>query len=212
MLDHLPSHVAATNVCTLGSFGGTDCQYHYNDTWSFDTITKTWTELTCIGFIPSPREGHSAAMVDDVIYVFGGRGVDGKDLGDLGAFKVSSTSCYRLPCLQAPDQQSDQRWYMFQKMGPAPTPRSGHAMASMGSRVFVLGGLGGESLNPQKPEDPSIIHVLDTSMPSPLPGTALTNVTCRTYQVPRLQQTSTSSSEWAQIRCRSATTCSPSQW
>ncbi len=36
-------------------------------------------------------------------------------------------------------------------------------MASMGSRVFVLGGLGGESLNPQKPDDPSIIHVLDTS-------------------------------------------------
>ena len=58
---------------------------------------------------------------------------------------------------------ADQRWYMFQKMGPAPSPRSGHAMASMGSRVFVLGGLGGESLNPQKPEDPSIIHVLDTS-------------------------------------------------
>ncbi len=49
-----------------------------------------WDELTCIGFIPSPREGHSASMVDDVIYVFGGRGVDGKDLGDLGAFKVSS--------------------------------------------------------------------------------------------------------------------------
>lgn len=29
-------------------------------------------------------------MVDDVVYVFGGRGVDGKDLGDLGAFKLSS--------------------------------------------------------------------------------------------------------------------------
>ena len=36
-------------------------------------------------------------------------------------------------------------------------------MASMGSRVFVLGGLGGESLNTQKPEDPTIVHVLDTS-------------------------------------------------
>ena len=57
----------------------------------------------------------------------------------------------------------DQRWYMFQKMGPAPTARSGHAMASMGSRIFVLGGLGGESLNPSKPEDPTLIHVLDTS-------------------------------------------------
>ncbi|KAI1789772.1 hypothetical protein LXA43DRAFT_1096023 [Ganoderma leucocontextum] len=139
------SHICVTYGETIFLFGGTDCQYHYNDTWAFDTTTKTWSELTCIGFIPSPREGHSAAMVDDVIYVFGGRGVDGKDLGDLGAFKVSN-----------------QRWYMFQKMGPAPSPRSGHAMASMGSRVFVLGGLGGESLNPQKPDDPSIIHVLDT--------------------------------------------------
>lgn len=52
---------------------------------------------------------------------------------------------------------------MFQKMGPAPTARSGHAMASMGTRVFVLGGLGGESLNPAKPEDHTQVHVLDTS-------------------------------------------------
>jgi hypothetical protein len=29
--------------------------------------------------------------VDDVVYVYGGRSVDGKDLGDLGAFKISST-------------------------------------------------------------------------------------------------------------------------
>ena len=29
--------------------------------------------------------------MDDVVYVYGGRGVDGKDLGDLGAFKISST-------------------------------------------------------------------------------------------------------------------------
>jgi len=73
------------------SFGGTDSQYHYNDTWTFDTTSRIWGELHCIGFIPSPREGHSAALVDDVVYVYGGRGVDGKDLGDLGAFKISST-------------------------------------------------------------------------------------------------------------------------
>ncbi|OCH94736.1 hypothetical protein OBBRIDRAFT_747046 [Obba rivulosa] len=138
-------HICVTYGDKIYLFGGTDCQYHYNDTWVFDTNTRVWSELTCIGFIPSPREGHAASLVDDVIYVFGGRGVDGKDLGDLGAFKISN-----------------QRWYMFQKMGPAPSARSGHAMASMGSRVFVLGGLGGESLNPAKPEDPSMIHVLDT--------------------------------------------------
>lgn len=75
----------------MTSFGGTDSQYHYNDTWTYDTAVRAWAELHCIGFIPSPREGHSAALVDDVVYVYGGRGVDGKDLGDLGAFKISST-------------------------------------------------------------------------------------------------------------------------
>ena len=71
-------------------FGGTDGQYHYNDTWAFDITTRKWTELQCIGYIPSPREGHAAALVDDVVYVFGGRGVDGKDLNDLAAFKLTS--------------------------------------------------------------------------------------------------------------------------
>lgn len=48
--------------------------------------------MQCIGFIPSPREGHAAAIVGNVIYIFGGRGVDGKDLSDLAAFKISSGS------------------------------------------------------------------------------------------------------------------------
>ncbi|KAL1697536.1 hypothetical protein GGG16DRAFT_107453 [Schizophyllum commune] len=134
-------HICITHGEKLYIFGGTDGQYHYNDTWSYDTTTRQWSELTCIGFIPSPREGHSAAVVDDVIYVFGGRGVDGKDLGDLAAFKISN-----------------QRWYMFQNMGPAPSSRSGHAMASVGTRVFVLGG---ESMT-TKSEDPNMLHVLDT--------------------------------------------------
>ena len=46
--------------------------------------------MSCIGYIPVPREGHAAAMVDDVIYVFGGRDVNGKDLGDLAAFRTTS--------------------------------------------------------------------------------------------------------------------------
>lgn len=77
------------------SFGGTDGAFHYNDTWSLDLKTRVWTELQCIGYIPVPREGHSAAMVDDVMYVFGGRDVNGKDLGDLAAFKITS-ECRRL--------------------------------------------------------------------------------------------------------------------
>ncbi|KAF9040391.1 hypothetical protein BDZ89DRAFT_1060481 [Hymenopellis radicata] len=135
-------HICMTHGDRVFIFGGTDGQYHYNDSWAFDLTTNTWSELSCIGYIPSPREGHAAALVDGVIYVFGGRGVDGKDLSDLAAFKLSN-----------------QRWYMFQNMGPQPSGRSGHAMASVGTRVFVLGG---ESFSPSKTDDPALIHVLDT--------------------------------------------------
>ncbi|KAF8578415.1 hypothetical protein K439DRAFT_1362232 [Ramaria rubella] len=134
-------HVCVTYNDKIYVFGGTDGQFHYNDTWAFDVNTRTWKELNCIGFIPNAREGHAAALVDDVMYVFGGRGVDGKDLGDLAAFKISN-----------------QRWYMFQNMGPAPSGRSGHAMSSSGARVFVLGG---EAFG-TKTEDVNVIHVLDT--------------------------------------------------
>lgn len=78
------------NSFQFTSFGGTDGQYHYNDTWCYDTNTQIWVELSCIGYIPVPREGHAATLVDDVMYVFGGRGVDGKDLEDLAAFKITS--------------------------------------------------------------------------------------------------------------------------
>jgi N-acetylneuraminic acid mutarotase len=50
---------------------------------------------------------------------------------------------------------------MFQNMGPSPSGRSGHAMASNGARVFVLGG---ESSAGAQTEENALIHVLDTSM------------------------------------------------
>ncbi|KAJ3575989.1 hypothetical protein NP233_g747 [Leucocoprinus birnbaumii] len=135
-------HICVPYQDRLIIFGGTDGQYHYNDIWSFDLKSRKWAELQCIGHIPSPREGHAAAIVDDVIYVFGGRGVDGKDLGDLAAFKISK-----------------QRWFRFENMGPTPSGRSGHAMASMGTKVFVLGG---ESFVPFKADDSDLIYVLDS--------------------------------------------------
>jgi len=135
-------HVCVTYGDCIVIFGGTDGQYHYNDTWMFDVPTRQWTELPCIGYIPAPREGHTAALVDDVMYIFGGRGVDGKDLGGLAAFKISG-----------------KRWFMFQNMGPGPDGCSGHAMASYGSQVFVLGG---ESSETPPPSEPAVVHVLET--------------------------------------------------
>ncbi|KAE9404389.1 galactose oxidase [Gymnopus androsaceus JB14] len=137
-------HVCINYKDHIVIFGGADRQYHYNDTWSFDLITRKWSELICAGCIPAPREGHAAALVDDDMYVLSGRGANGKDLNDLAAFKLSN-----------------QQWYTFPYIGPAPSARAGHAMASFGARVFVLGG---ESFTPTEPVEVNCMHILDTSV------------------------------------------------
>src|SRR6266403_3052820 len=60
-------------------------------------------------------------------------------------------------------QYPAQRWIAFQDIGLSPGTRWNHAMASDGTRVFVLGGL----LPADTGADKKIfIHVLDTSMSS----------------------------------------------
>jgi hypothetical protein len=100
--------------------------------------------LDCIGYIPAPREGHAAAIVDDVMYIFGGRTEEGADLGDLAAFRISS-----------------RRWYTFQNMGPSPSPRSGHSMTAYGKQIVVLAGE--PSTATREASDLSIVYLLDTS-------------------------------------------------
>lgn len=47
-------------------------------------------------------------------------------------------------------------------MGPAPSGRSGHAMAAFGKQIFVLGGDSNAAFAQTRTEDPNVIHVLDT--------------------------------------------------
>jgi hypothetical protein len=65
----------------------------------------------------------------------------------------------------------DQRWYMFQNMGPAPTPRSGHAMVAAHGKVFVVGGEANAASVAGR-DDPSLIHILDSSTSSAVTRTA----------------------------------------
>jgi hypothetical protein len=71
-------------------FGGRGDQHDFNDTWSFNILTRKWTELQCTGSIPSPRTDHAAILVDGVMYVFGGLTPDETGLGDLTAFNLLS--------------------------------------------------------------------------------------------------------------------------
>ncbi|SLM34847.1 Kelch-type beta propeller [Lasallia pustulata] len=124
-------------------FGGTNGTQWFNDVWSYDPRVNGWTQLDCIGYIPATREGHSAALVNDVMYIFGGRTEEGTDLGDLAAFRITS-----------------RRWYTFQNMGPSPSPRSGHSMTAFGNLIVVLAGE--PSSAPRDPGELSLVYILDT--------------------------------------------------
>lgn len=112
--------------------------------WCYDPATNSWSQLDCIGYIPIPREGHAASLVDDVMYIFGGRTEEGADLGDLAAFRITS-----------------RRWYTFQNMGPSPSPRSGHSMTTVGKAVVVVGGE--PSTAATAVNDLGLIYMLDTT-------------------------------------------------
>ncbi|KAH7126888.1 hypothetical protein B0J11DRAFT_526702 [Dendryphion nanum] len=138
------NHSVVTWNDKLYLFGGTDGNVWFNDVWTYDPRTNSWSELDCIGYIPVAREGHSAALVNDTMYIFGGRTQDGVDLGDLAAFRISS-----------------RRWYMFQNMGHSPSPRSGHCMTSFGKHVIVLAGEPSSSASDRN--ELSLAYILDTS-------------------------------------------------
>jgi len=131
-------------MLTVNRFGGTDGHQWFNDVWIYDPKANKWTQQDCIGYIPAPREGHSAALVNDVMYIFGGRTEHGDDLGDLAAFRISL-----------------RRWYTFQNMGPSPSPRSGHTMTAFGKQIVVLAGE--PSTAPREPAELSMAYVLDTA-------------------------------------------------
>lgn len=138
------NHSVVTWQDKLYLFGGTDGVTWFNDVWTYDPRSNSWSELECIGYIPVAREGHSATLVNDTMYVFGGRTQDGVDLGDLAAFRISS-----------------RRWYMFQNMGHSPSPRSGHSMTAFGKHVIVVAGEPSSSVADKN--ELSLAYVLDTS-------------------------------------------------
>lgn len=45
---------------------------YLNDIWKFDIPSETWTKLECDGELPRPRASHTATVMGDNMFVFGG--------------------------------------------------------------------------------------------------------------------------------------------
>ncbi|KAL9068762.1 MAG: hypothetical protein Q9161_005965 [Pseudevernia consocians] len=123
-------------------FGGSELGrvLESTDVWEYHSRGNYWNRLDCIGEIPQARENHAAAVVDGVMYIFGGRNGRNQGLGILVAFRIAT-----------------RHWYRFENMGSSPSPRSGHQMCVHNEKIFVVGGLC------YGQEEPESIYTLDTS-------------------------------------------------
>ncbi|KAK9805604.1 hypothetical protein WJX72_007339 [[Myrmecia] bisecta] len=54
-------------------FGGSGDSGTLNDVWLYDMRWNRWTEAFCAGTPPAPRSSHAAAIVGDLMIIFGGQ-------------------------------------------------------------------------------------------------------------------------------------------
>ncbi|KAF9177514.1 Negative regulator of mitotic exit [Haplosporangium sp. Z 767] len=135
-------HCAASHDGKIYIFGGADDQFFYNDIWCYDPQVNKWEAVPAFGVLPTSRQGHAATVIDDTMYIFGGMNHEDQLLGDLSAFKFN-----------------DRRWLTFPDTMDSASPRTEHAMCSVGDRVYILGG----QLELNADEDPGTIYILDTT-------------------------------------------------
>ncbi|KAH3761133.1 galactose oxidase [Pelomyxa schiedti] len=123
-------------------FGGGDDSRLYNDTYVLDIDTMAWSRPAVSGSPPTPRWGHTAALVGDKMLIFGGHD-GGKMLNDLYELDTVTLS-----------------WSQVAKIdGDEPSPRAGHTMSTLDSKLVLFGGSdGGKTLND--------VYFLDTSFPT----------------------------------------------
>ncbi|KAF8713839.1 Egl-10, and Pleckstrin (DEP), partial [Rhizoctonia solani] len=143
--DERMGHIMVAHENKLYMYGGRHCKNHmWKDTWCFDMDARAWARVQCTSNCPPPRTNHSATLVKDVIYMFGGYD-DQQEFGDI----------------LMEDPTAEQRWYRLPSMDYEPSPRSGHILATTKGRVLVFGGIVRRSVTPEMAQ---LVYVLNTNL------------------------------------------------
>lgn len=117
------NHSCTKNGSKFYLFGGDDCgiQVFRNDCYEFDMETQEWKKIK-VQNSPIPRRYHSAAIIDDHFYIFGGE--DENDfLNDLHELNLKSYE-----------------WREIKTEGYKPTPRRYASMVSLDKKLYLFGG------------------------------------------------------------------------
>lgn len=124
----LTNHSMCVHKTKIYIFGGVyNNEKVSNDVWCFDTLINKWLQVATSGTPPLPVNEHSAAIVNDRLYVYGGNDFSGA-IYDL------------LHCL-------DLHSFKWAKLGKdvsvnGPGPRCGHSMSYLPklNKLLIMGG------------------------------------------------------------------------
>ncbi|KAM3674417.1 host cell factor 2 isoform 1-T1 [Ammospiza maritima maritima] len=124
-------------------FGGM-CGCRLNDLWELDIETMTWSRPETKGTVPLPRSLHTANVIGNKMYVFGGwvpQSAGGKISGPDGEWKCTGSFSYlNLDTTEwiglISDCQED-------KSNLLPGPRAGHCAVAVGTRLYIWSGRDG---------------------------------------------------------------------
>lgn len=162
-----------TQILVFGGFASTD--HRLNDVWVFDVVTYSWSQpnskhnqeasIPCQltnnqwSNVPPPRAAHSASLIGEVLYVFGGYGGLGygrRDLDDLYSLNVLTWV-----------------WTKVLAKGSPPEKRCGHQACAVERKIYIFGGSNSsiqfdDCFILDTEQDPPLWSKLASSLPTPV--------------------------------------------
>uniref|UniRef100_A0AC35GVZ2 Uncharacterized protein n=1 Tax=Panagrolaimus sp. PS1159 TaxID=55785 RepID=A0AC35GVZ2_9BILA len=119
-------------------FGGFEYTHrrYTNSVYAFNFETLTWENLPTKGKAPSHRDFHASAIVNDKMYIFGGRGDDEDSSTTTTSTSTLDTYCDKLYSFNLKTNE----WEELETTGDRPTFRRSHSMWEYCGKLYLFGG------------------------------------------------------------------------
>uniref|UniRef100_A0A8C0BT01 Host cell factor C2 n=1 Tax=Buteo japonicus TaxID=224669 RepID=A0A8C0BT01_9AVES len=164
-------------------FGGM-CGCRLNDLWELDIETMTWSRPETKGTVPLPRSLHTANVIGNKMYVFGGwvpQSAGGDISAHDGEWKCTGSFSYlNLDTTEwiglISDCQED-------KSNLLPGPRAGHCAVAVGTRLYIWSGRDGYRKAWNNQVCCKDLWYLDTEKPPAPSQVQLIRATTNSFQV-----------------------------
>ncbi|KAG8942530.1 Negative regulator of mitotic exit [Tulasnella sp. 424] len=127
-----------------------DRRKYFNDVWKFEIRTETWTETQCHGMLPQPRTSHTATVIGDNMFSFGGVIV-----GDKEGVYVRTDHAFAF-------NFHDHTWRSLAMLGRCPVTTKSGTLLTLESRLVLVGGQTGNKTHIHTAETRGAGYVRDS--------------------------------------------------